>query len=289
MTGVEIDAMLGLDDSGTKSKSGKESTAPKPEYAFGLDREGLIQASELVKLDPAELVESLRQISYDRLTPERARVPYLEIRSEVCAINIALNLQGVIAPVYREMRRPKNVKKKLGAFTTEDELISNDRQVFDLHWIYVNKLPVNRVIGYAHLFERSEFDWDLASQFAVKAGKRNTKAEHLGLPEFHEMQLCAIRSLTTIARQQTIDNRIKKTLKDIKAYLTNSSSRYDGDVLANADRLYRSMLVARSNTRNALVAYKQMTGEEVSASRMRRLIATFHAVAGTRGHPTMAE
>ena len=288
MTDSEIDAALGLSDRDLKSKSVTKSTEPKAEYSFGLDSEGHKHATELVKLDPAELVESLRQISYDRVTSSGERVSYLDIRSEVCAINIALNIEQIIAPAHREMRRPSNRKMRPGAFTTDDEIISNDRQVIDLHWIHTLKFPVNRVTGYAHLFERPDFDWKLAGQFAAIVAKRDTKAERLGLPEFHEMQLCAIRSSSTVARYQTIDKRIKSSLRPIKAYLSGRS-RYEGDVLANADRLYKAMLIARSNPGKARIAYKQMTGHDIPLSRMRRLVDTFHAVVGSKGHPVMAD
>lgn len=245
------------------------------------------RCDELMHLDPVDLRERLRKISFDEITSSGAPKSYENIRDEVLAINIALNLRGVIAPAHRQMRRPPRISKKV-VYSIDDKTLSNDRQVIDLHWIWVQKMPVSKIVGYAHLFENAEFNWSLAAQFVQMAGSFRRKTQLLALPEFHELQLCALKSQNTVNRLQTIKKRIDKTMVDIKTGLCKPNSRARPDVISQADNLYLAMLLARDNPQNSVLAFRHITGITFGTNRMRRLIDTFDALAGLRGHDRIA-
>lgn len=261
--------------------------AHKSKYVFAWNEVMQERCDELKHLNPVDLRERLRKISFDELTSSGAPKCYGAIRDKVLAINIALNLQGVIAPAHRQMRRPPRITKK-AVYSKDEETLSNDRQVIDLHWIWVHKLPVSPVVGYTHLFEDANFNWDLAAQFARMAGRVSRKTKLLSLTEFHELQLCVLKSQNTVNRLQTIKKRIDKTMVDIKTGLCKPNSRAKPDVISQSDNLYLAMLLARGNPQNSVLAFRHITGITFGVNRMRRLIETFDVLAGLRGHERMA-
>ena len=126
------------------------------------------------------------------MTREHKLVPYAEVRSEVCAISLELNLRGKLAPRFREFRRPPRKP------TTPDEIaLSLDRQFIDLHWLH--STGWNRIIHsdrwqLNNVLKMKTFDAWKAAMFASVPLSANEKASWLALPNNIAFQLAAIQT-----------------------------------------------------------------------------------------------
>ena len=123
---------------------------------------------------------------------EREFFPYSEIRTEVCAISIELNRRRRLAPRFREMRRPP---KRVA--TSDDRLLSLDRQLIDLHWLHCNgwrQIVLCDRLHFRPLLRRKKFKVNLAEMFAEVPASANEKANWLMLPDEVAFQLAAIQT-----------------------------------------------------------------------------------------------
>jgi hypothetical protein len=136
----------------------------------------------------AEIPPAIKAASTEWIISELDRVsnawiaggvaPYTTVRELACQISLELNLRGGVAPRFRPMRRPRPIGK--GAYPKEDSLLSNDRQVIDLHWLRCRnaKLRIeNR--RWDGLVAEGPFDFALASLFSGTTGSPTTKAEEI--------------------------------------------------------------------------------------------------------------
>ena len=111
-----------------------------------------------------------------------APIGYGAVRTEICAINLEMNLRQRMAPRFRPMR--KLVQKPQPGDETDMAL---DRQVIDLHWrAFSAEKPLAAIQDYNGIFDAPAFDFHLAARFAQEAWKLGAKAVHLNLTE--EMQ-----------------------------------------------------------------------------------------------------
>lgn len=248
------------------------SAKSKIVFDFPFEATNPHQLNRINQLAPAKCLEYLRKTSFDIKTDSRERCKYYQIRNVVCGVNLVLNYQETIAPGFRSMRTPE--KPTAGSdYSSENIFVSNDRQMIDLHWIYLKKMPVEKVKGYAALFDYTKpFNKALAEQFVTLGGKRNRKAELLGLPMFCELQLCAIRSSKTANRLATIESIHKRNIRAVKEFLTLPNSRTDREVVESISDLYRAILVGNGVSKATVEAYKFITGKDFLEQRMRRLI-----------------
>ncbi len=136
---------------------------------------------------------------------------YEEVRKQYVALHKLLNERGHIAPRFRPtLRGPKGWG---AARTPEHNLISNDHQVLDLHWLSTEGSVSDRELPprWRGLF-RDGIDHDLASRFAGTAGSAEKKADILALSVGQQLEL---RSLQTDAvrkwwdREQAVHRRVR--------------------------------------------------------------------------------
>ena len=125
---------------------------------------------------------------------------YEDLRGQYIAVNKALNEKGVIAPRFRPSL---SAGSKFGAIRTRDlNLIHNDHQVLDLHWLSTAcDFDSNRdrwLPWRWHGLFGQELDIGLAQTFAGTGGYSKVKAtEILNLSSDEELQLRSIQSEAT--------------------------------------------------------------------------------------------
>ena len=157
---------------------------------------------------PAEIVKN---VTSDKLLSALSRVcshvsrgvekrPYDKVREPFIKLNKALNVQGKIAPRFRPYisSGPSNLQTR----TPEQNQISNDLQVLDLHWLWCRQAyDHNRLQDISlrwHSLFGKEFDIEAAEHFVGTAGDMQKKAvDILHLKPSEEIELRMIQSKGT--------------------------------------------------------------------------------------------
>lgn len=138
----------------------------------------------------------------DKTTSDKS---YSSTRLEYCAINVLLNELGVIAPAFRPFR--KLAGNKLSK--ANEILLSRDRMVLDLHYLHCQHhddfLPTDS--EFEILATDDEFDFKLASQFALKEWTAAVKANSLGLSNKQMHELAVYKTKDVYDRESTINNK----------------------------------------------------------------------------------
>lgn len=110
-----------------------------PKLAYGsyrfLDRRALDERRcAVVGMQVGQLLDALERLSFYRDRIVGLPLPYGEIRTWWCLINLRLSELGLDCPGFRPNRR---VSRRDGnAYTGDDTLLTNDRQMIDLHWLW---------------------------------------------------------------------------------------------------------------------------------------------------------
>lgn len=150
-----------------------------------------------------------------RVQGATAASDYLTERHNYIALNKALNIDGVIAPRFRSSLSAGGPSSK--ERTMVQNIISNDHQVLDLHWLDAALGgPRDRALPsrWQGLFGFGRgLDVNIASRFAGTAGSAADKCVFLGLPEDEQLQLrtiqtAAVRSRWTRPREKREQVRV---------------------------------------------------------------------------------
>ncbi len=252
--------------------------AEKPvsrDYVFPPDIE--LQAKKLITLvsgDSNKLLEPITRLSYDKSVKTGERFGFLEVRNKLLILGIALNLIGVIAPRFRPMRTPPKIKPGTD-YSTENILLSNDRQVIDLHWIHCKRMRVSIIKGYQKLFDPyTPFDWIRASEFVSKAGAFKRKADLLSLSEIDEIQLAAICTQSTKTRYKTIQGLVDKNTIKIRDLTSDPKCKMAEDIKWHLPLIYEALLIGRGSPSKAVLAYKFKTGIDIPSKNISRYAQT---------------
>jgi hypothetical protein len=161
------------------------TSAPITSYTFP---EVISNAVTLRALADAELHAKLDDLCHAKRLG--ARETYSAIREEVCAIAIAMNMQGLRAPRFRRMRKVT----PLGAAALDEQLLSNDRKMIDLHWLHCHgeRREVHDP-DFRKLLATADFDFTLASEFCSRKWKTESRVVNiLVLTDFEQWQLSAL-------------------------------------------------------------------------------------------------
>lgn len=253
------------------TESGIKASDETSRYEFPINDEMLAKAEKISVQPSTTLIRLLREISFDKTDPDGSRCSYNEVRSRVCLLNALLNVKGEIAPAYRDMRSP--AKRSKDAYSQDNHLISNDRQVLDLHWVHCQGWNTEVIPGHQKMQDKSQpFKWSLASKFVNVAGSTTRKADFLGLTEMEEMQLCTMVSQKTRTRKQTVQNKWKQHIRDVKTSLAAPRSRYSDEMIDSMPEIYQAILIGRGNGSSACEAYAFMTGKTIPRKTMARCI-----------------
>lgn len=149
---------------------------------------------------------------------------YVNFRKQYIALNRALNRKGFIAPRFRPSLSSGGSRFKR---TEVDNLISNDHQVIDLEWLFlqcgydedISDLVPDR---WQNMF-CPEMDFYSASLFAGTAGTAENKALNiLDLGDSEQLQLRAIQSEEVRSWWRTKRTQQKRLPHAIKAEQSNN-------------------------------------------------------------------
>jgi len=240
-------------------------------YEFPINDEMLAKAEKISVQPSTTLLKLLREISFDRMDADGSRCSYSEVRSKVCLLNALLNIKGEIAPAYRDMRGAP-MRSKV-AYSHDNHLISNDRQVLDLHWVHCRGWNTEMIPGHQQMQDKSQpFKWSLASKFVNVAGSTTRKADFLRLTELEEMQLCSMVSQKTRTRRKTIQRKWEHHIRDVKTSIAAPGSKYSDEMKDSMPEIYRAILIGRGNGSSACEAYAFMTGKSIPRKTMARCI-----------------
>lgn len=217
-------------------------------------------------------LDVLQRFCFDKLDKDGNRLPYDEIRNYVMFAHIVLNLKGEIAPRFRPMRSP--CKPGGGVdYPIEHNLVSNDRQFIDLHWIYCKQLNANAMTGYQYLFNKSKpFDIGRAESFASKAGTYERKSNLIGLEEVQQLQLLSLQSTVVKTRWKTISAYCERNQSKLKGIFTSPKAKYPAEVVKDSPNILKSILIARGSPSHALEIFKLMTGKNQNVKNFQRYV-----------------
>ncbi|RBA23281.1 hypothetical protein [Herminiimonas fonticola] len=147
---------------------------------------------------------------------------YTAIRSFVCAINLVMNERGLRPPRFRELRKVP-FKRRPASFSTvkvpgvpnpslltpEQELLSSDRKMIDLHWLYAQgKRDRVKDRTYRDLFDQPEFDFELAAEFLANDWTSEARVNSIfKLTDVEQWQLASLVSNSIQKQWQKIDDQ----------------------------------------------------------------------------------
>jgi hypothetical protein len=262
-------------------------TTPKPEvitakedeylstYKFPFTQEQLLRLEKKIDASTSEYyLTTIKELSFDSFDANGHKLPYSEIRKRVVLSSIMLNIKGEVAPRFRQMRSPA---PKIGAFYPPDQsLLSNDRQMIDLHWIYCQELNASNIPGYNGLFDITKpFDLIEATKFVNVAGTAERKSDLLGLPEFEQLQLTSMQSPKVKTRWQTIVKNCERNQSKIKDLFTGIHSKYKKETIKIVPDIYKAILIARGSPTHALKIFGLMTGRTEKIRNIARYVVKF--------------
>lgn len=245
-------------------------------YSFLLTNEEVLCIMDKASAKTSNsILEKLQESSFEKYDESGARIAYTDIRKYILTCSIMLNFKGEIAPRFRHMRKP--IRPGVGrSYPIEHSLLSNDRQVIDLHWIQCQKLQANEINGYKGLFDVDKpFDFETASVFVNKAGSLARKSELLGLSELEQFQLASIESTAVKTRWNTIRSNCDKNQSALKDLFSSSRSRFSPEKLKHIPDIHKSILIARGSASNALKIFRLMTGLSEEYKTFQRHVTRF--------------
>lgn len=181
--------------------------------------------------------------------------PYREFRKGSCAINIKMNANGKKAPAFRRGRKPKPLFREGSVY--EDRDLSNDRQILDLHWLYLNRRDeiYTEDSEVELLFAQETFDFDLASRLVKELGRSKTKVRVLGLREEIQMELSTM---------------VSSKIREYRSQVLRDERRHVLDVLRNkSKKLTKAQVEIWADT---YVAIRLARGSLESAKKLYALI-----------------
>lgn len=237
-------------------------------YLFpGDDPVVLDKIKTLEAIPTLRLVEILEKLSKNLSIKDGKRKPYGEIRPFVCAISLVLNGRRHYPPRFRPLRSLKKAPR--GTVRNPDEsLLSNDRQVIDIHWLWSTKQgrPKSK---WRDLLKAESFNFRRASEFVVVVGARENKVKELKLTEWEMFQLTTIQTEVVRNRCRHVMDRAEEVEPDLEEWITDEQAR----IRHTVDELTAQFIavnLADGDHHRAVALYTLMTQEEISAKTMQR-------------------
>jgi hypothetical protein len=182
----------------------------EPFPASELDEVSLSDADLLQEHD--DLVDRGRVIA--SATARHTEYSKFDFRKQYCRTAIALNNRQLLAPAAR----PKiSISYKPAALSDAEKLISNDRQVIDLHWLWCLGYQPERCNGptYRCIFDPAEFNVERAWAFVSQVGAVKLKVEKLDLAINEQLLLASLRGSEARSEDKAIDVGVQKFRKAI--------------------------------------------------------------------------
>ena len=198
---------------------------------------------------------------------------YSKIRIEFCAIHYILNQRGLIAPIFRDLRRVT----KNQHLTNSEKLLSKDRMVVDSHYLncnYKGKVIPKRG-EYKALLTDDKFDFSLAASFAVEKWGAVKKAEKLNVTENIQKELLVFRSKKITEELRRFPKHIDDFETHIKELASQPGSRIDMKAIPQRIIEFKCLKLANGAPSEAARYWQKLTGEKLdkqqSGKMMKRL------------------
>ncbi|MEQ1934089.1 MAG: hypothetical protein ABL962_09445 [Fimbriimonadaceae bacterium] len=239
----------------------------RPEYAFpNEDSEFLSALANHRSRSVPELMRLLETLAHGKTDLGKgSRHPYDRVRNQLCAISIALNERGWPAPRFRPMRKPTRGKWLVG----DESVLSNDRQVIDLHWLRLNDAPAPHPT-HRWLVESEPFDYSRASRFVKKRGYAKDKVRVLRLTESQQLLLGVLQDEATRDRWSTIEKAAERAENSLRSYVEIDSSRLNVNDIPDRVTAFKALAISRGNVGLASRIYRRVANKELSNALMRR-------------------
>lgn len=237
------------------------------EYLFpGDDPKVLATMRNLADKNSAALLGMLEKLSHglDKLAGDRK--PYSEIRHFVCAISLLLNERQHCPPRFRLLRKLPQTRP--GRTLSDDEkMLSNDRQVIDLHWLWRTNQG-NPKKNWRDVLKTERFNFTLASKFVAKVGSHKNKISELNLLDVEMLQLAALQGDSIRKRWKDIELGADKANPALRAWKDSPRSRNE-DTLDELVDQYKVLKIAHPDFAMAARLYdwvrqKKMTVKTLS-------------------------
>lgn len=212
------------------------SESPKPSYSFPHDEVLATQAKITLAEQSSEcLMSYLGKL----MSADHAGSAYKTIRPEYIAVGMILNERRVYPPRFRPVRRMP--RRSIAMMWSEDEsLLSNDRQVLDLHWLACTGKNIRTCKKWESLFSSGQLNFDVAARFVTTVGSAENKLKELRLIDEEMWELAVLQTKTMRQRWAELEKRLKESgVAAIRQWLAKQKNRTS----ANLEELELQFLV----------------------------------------------
>lgn len=197
-----------------KSKATISALGKRPEtYRFPEKPVGLPLDSN------ADTHQVLDELCRRRSTATAELIPYMQIRDEVCSLNLAMNTTGLCPPAFRPSRKLQFFKaSEAGKMSLEAKILACDRKMIDLHWLKERgHRDLMDDLEFRDFFILDEFDFRQAEAFVTKRWNNDSRAiKVMSLTPIDQWQLASIvsgevreRRKKIIAQAATVERRLR--------------------------------------------------------------------------------
>jgi hypothetical protein len=234
-------------------KGGVNENSATNKYSFyHIESSYLLLRRKLEKFSEKQLLQVLG-VASDRRCDFDSFEKFGTRREFRVTAHILLNERGV-APEFRDAK--SGVTHNAKHFPDEAQE-SNDRQVIDLHWLYLKHRdaikPKPVIKG---LFDAEQFNFDEASSFISAGGRVSTKINNLGIPTRVQKLLLTLRDEEVYKRQKFIRAKTDKVKQILMDRIHEPSSRLPEEVLESMCAAFRCLLMADGSPLDAAVFWQ---------------------------------
>ncbi|WP_227815034.1 hypothetical protein [Nitrogeniibacter aestuarii] len=250
----------------------------KSEYRFiGGDQAVVDLIAKLSGRTDEELLEELRGHTTSRDSATGKYPPYDEVRPRVIAISMLLNERNARPPRFRPYRPMPRVAKG-SSWGATASLVSNDRQVLDLHWLACTCHNICPSGKWQEMFAETGLNYDLASEFVATVGSTATKIKVLGLHEGEMRQLAVLQTEALQKRWTQLKSKVDTDARPrLRAWLEKQGARTSESIDELLDHYLVLGLVSDSPTDAARLA-SRVTGTTVDAKKVKRRFEMFKSL-----------
>ena len=214
---VEEDKVVVEEEDEEDTKERNQITTPKVYSFCYLDPKYISLKKTLEEYTDEKLIKFLRQASDRSFNVVNWKENHRRLTRVACSI--ILNERG-IAPEFRDAKSGVT-HRAFNSFEEAQE--SNDRQIIDLHWIYIHHLDAISPTDWNDSYlKKYEFDFQWATEFVSNARPMHIKIKRLGIPIKIQKLLLTMRGQDVLIKQKNT----RVTNSDIRELLFNKISEH---------------------------------------------------------------
>lgn len=177
------------------------------------------------------------------------------------ACSIVLNERGV-APEFRDAKSGVTHK---ASDSIEEMQESNDRQLIDMHWLYLHhQSDIKPTEWMRDFFTKSDFDYEEAVQFVANARDTKIKIKRIGIPEDVQKLLLSLRTQSTLKFQKLKRLEVEDSRLALINRSRTPSSRLNQDDLEQNLAAFRCLLYAELSVVKAMEYWQTLSTDLTS-------------------------